>query len=97
MLPPEVHHFHHSEGRLTIDLDVSHNTRGDTWEIDVKGADSPQAAVAAFVDARDRLLPTLLSEAKVEVPPTGTNSDVQKDPVAKSARPKKEPPESAPV
>jgi hypothetical protein len=97
----EVHHFHHSDARLTIDLDVTHTTRGDTWEIDVKGAAGPDEAIAAFVQTRDRLLPTLQTEAtatvKIELPQTGQNGDVQKDPVGKPAKAKKEPPEASPA
>lgn len=52
----EVHHYHHTDpGPVTVDLKVAHTTRGDTWEIDVKGAADGDAAVETFVATRAKL------------------------------------------
>lgn len=63
-MPDEVHHFHHDDPRVTVDLKVAHTTRGDTWEIEVKGAASPVDAVNAFLDTRVNLTPHLAPETK---------------------------------
>jgi hypothetical protein len=51
----EVHHYHHDDPRVTVDLKVAHTTRGDTWEVEVKGAAGPDQAVTTFVETRRRL------------------------------------------
>lgn len=51
-----VHHYHHTDpSPVTVDLKVAHTTRGDTWEIDVKGAPTPKDAVETFVATRAEL------------------------------------------
>jgi len=54
-MPDEVHHFHHDDPRVTVDLKVAHTTRGDTWEVEVKGAGSPTEAVETFAKTKDEL------------------------------------------
>ena len=52
----DVHHYHHTDpGPVTVDLKVAHTTRGDTWEIDVKGAPTGDEAVMTFVATRKEL------------------------------------------
>lgn len=52
----EVHHYHHTDpAPITVDVKVAHTTRGDTWEIDVKGAASGFDAVQTFVATRKQL------------------------------------------
>jgi len=64
-MPDKVHHYHHTDAApVTIDLKVAHTTRGDTWEIEVKGAAGPQTAVTAFTDTRELLTPHLAPETK---------------------------------
>jgi hypothetical protein len=64
-MPDEVHHYHHTDAApVTIDLKVAHTTRGDTWEIEVKSALTPETAVLIFTSTRDKLTPHLAPETK---------------------------------
>jgi hypothetical protein len=56
----DIHHFHHDDPRVTVDLKVAHTTRGDTWEVEVKGAATPTDAVTLFVDTRHKLEPHIV-------------------------------------
>jgi hypothetical protein len=53
----DIHHFHHDDPRVTVDLKVAHTTRGDTWEVEVKGAATASDAVAFFLDIKHKLEP----------------------------------------
>lgn len=51
-----VDHYHHTDpGPVTVDLKVAHTTRGDTWEIEVKGALTGDIALAQFLATRAAL------------------------------------------
>jgi len=58
-MPDEVQHYHHTVPTISVDLKVAHTTRGDTWEIEVKGATDGKAAVAEFLATRGELEPHL--------------------------------------
>jgi hypothetical protein len=62
-MPEETHTYHHNPPAV-VDLKVGHNTRGDTWEIEVKGAKDGAEAVALYLETRDKLEPHVLPAPK---------------------------------
>ena len=62
----ETHVHHHNDDKPTVSLRVAHTTRGDTWEVEVKGTPTPAQAVAMFSDTRAKLEAQLTPERGAE-------------------------------
>ena len=62
----ETHVHHHNDDKPTVSLRVAHTTRGDTWEVEIKGAPNAEQAVAMFTDTRAKLEVQLTPERGAE-------------------------------